>query len=286
MILLLITISSLSTIALSYHIISNIKNFCMLDIAKLGYKIDTKILDNYLSKKKHSLYTKILSLIPIINLIYAKILLNNIIDDILNNKKITKYLLPMSEEEITTYLHKRSIEDKLTFITFTNHKDNIELNTYNKTNIISYDTLYLKHNSLPNKYFLEEVKTLNDITGYSYKLGIVNNEYYALIGIPNPNIKINKININNITYPFKCLEDKDNLYNKYIVYPYKTNSIIDKNLEQYYSKKDKKVIKDILQRNFKLYTKDTVKLYNHKFIEVYDNKENSKGKVLTFKKNK
>lgn len=243
----------------------------VLEIANKGYKISNNKLNELLKEPKDSTFkkklNKILLFIPGLNLIASKITSINSKKKIFNRAKEKKLLIKMTEEELKQYNTLQNKSSKFVYVTtISSLKEDEKVKVIdNKLAIVKtkglisldYDRL------LPLSYTLEEVKKLNNVTKMNYKLGKINGINVAIIGIPNPNILINKVQFKSENYKnkyaFNQLDYEENKDNRFIIYPYtdKFDNDLENCIEKIrYNRANKKQKVNILQNNNIITTKE------------------------------
>lgn len=266
----------------------------LLEISKNGYKIDKEALANFkmTQKKEQNENNKIpslglvLMLIPGLNLLLAEI--SNIIQEknIMNDPQIKDNIIPMTEEEKEQYKKMETRYQKLIFTAVTvGKKDNEDFFGFvgkrpimveNEVTALNCDKL------IPLSYTFDEVKKLNEVTTNSYRVGKIDGRNIAIIGIPNPDYKINKIKFNlengNSTYVFNAYTDEEAKDKRFLVYPF-TNEKIDE-LEKYIKK-----IKEF--RNYNMNNSvDTKSHLGESMIDYFNQEHGPTLKKTLFNKNR
>lgn len=206
MIIFLCICGEIISVGLSFFI--TIKGFCdiVLEIPKNGYKIDKKILEEY--KRKHdenkskdiSIFRRILGTIilltPGVNVIRSAVMINKVKKGILDVPEIQDAIVPMTDEEKEEYNSLKGYFEKLAFSSFVIDNDDEKKQEFvtivdGKAVICDHDLTSIYYGKLlPLDYTLEEVKHLNAATGYSYRIGKMDNENVAIIGIPDSDSSI------------------------------------------------------------------------------------------------
>ncbi|MBQ7241055.1 MAG: hypothetical protein IJS56_06430 [Bacilli bacterium] len=206
-----------------------------ISLAEEGYIIDqNKFLDKdkygtLKTKKKSELSNNLRFIswfIPGVNVIWSTV-------DFINSKKDVKQELFDNDVYIKIPDHKvellKSIDSKLTKLVFianlADDKDVVAVSN-NRVFVLDSNNVKLKYEKLlPLDYTLNEVKHLNNLTGYTYRVGTMDNENVAIIGIPSNITKVDIIKFPNektFDKPHKFEEmDLDDAKNKtFSVYPY------------------------------------------------------------------
>lgn len=230
----------------------------VLEISKNGYRIDKSVLDEVLQKeqmkekkRKANLTNRVLGtillLLPGVNLINASIKGEKLKRSVMNDPKVKESIVPMTEKEKEQYVKMENKLQKLTFTAFMAEKENEEefLGFIGgKPIIVDHGLTSLDYKELiPLDYTLDEVKRLNEATTYSYRIGQVDRENIAIIGIPNPDSPINRIQFKEenykIIHTYKKMTEEEAKDKKFIVYPFTMNEDTQENVN--------KVIQDIKQ---------------------------------------
>ena len=154
----------------------------------------------------------------------------------------------------------KSIDSKLTKLLFianlSDDKDIVAIGN-NRVFVLDSNNIKLKYEKLlPLDYTLNEVKHLNNLTGYTYRVGTMDNENVAIIGIPSNTTKVDIIkfpNEKNFDKPHKFEEmDLEVAKNKtFTVYPYTYSERFKSDLES--------TVEEFKQK----------RLNNYNFEEVY-----------------
>lgn len=206
-----------------------------ISLAEEGYIIDkNKYLDKekygtLKTKKKSELFNNLRFIswfIPGVNVIWSTV-------DFIKSKKDIKEELFDNDVYIKIPDHKveslKSIDSKLTKLVFianlADDKDIVAVSN-NRVFVLDSNNVKLKYEKLlPLDYTLNDVKQLNNLTGYTYRVGTMDNENVAIIGIPSNTTKVDKIKFPNektFDKPHMFEEmDLDVAKNKtFSVYPY------------------------------------------------------------------
>lgn len=212
MIIFLGVVIELATIVGSSAIILKAVVDSLLEISEKGYNIDGVKLDEILKeiqkeenkKQKESLFDRvglILYLIPSVNLLKASIDSTRIKETVRNNPQIQKIVVPKTEEEKEQYAQIEGQLQKLAFGTFTLEKEEL----------------------MPLNYTFDEVKRLNEVTTHSYRVGKISGKNVAIIGIPNPESPVSRIQFKaeeyKIAHPYEKMteeEAKDKTFTVYL----------------------------------------------------------------------
>ena len=221
----------------------------ILKVSKEGYKVDEKKLEDIRKKvnnaKKSSplrdALTGALIFIPGLNILWA--IVKSIYDrsTIIRELKKADALIPMTEDEKESYSELTRLKDKIAFTMFTAVKEHEE----ERFVMVSGGHIFctdpglrtIKQNRLdPNGFTLDEVKKLNDITGTTYRLGRIDNENTAFIGIPQNDTQFKRIEFDSedrkITHDYISMTEEEAKDKTFIVYPYRTDDETNKKLEE------------------------------------------------------
>ncbi len=207
--ILLGIVGEFATVIVSVAITLNAGMDSVLEISKNGYKIEKSVLEEFQKKqeeakrKKKNLGNRILGavllLVPGVNLINASVKWMKLKKSVMNDPQIKKAIVPMTEREKEQYAKMKGKLQKLTFMAFTSSKESDEKELLgfvgNRPMVVDYGLTSLYYEPLmPLDYTLEEVKRLNEVTTHSYRIGKIDGKNVAIIGIPNPNCSISRMN--------------------------------------------------------------------------------------------
>ena len=231
-------LGEVATIVGSIAITINAGLDSILEISKKGYKIDKNILDEVQKKQteekkqKANLFNRtlgtILLLVPGVNLINASVKGVKLKKVLINDPKIKEAIVPMTEKEKDQYAKMEGKLQKLAFTTFITTKKNEEefLGFRGKRPIVvdhGLTTIFYEE-LLPLDYTLDEVKRLNEATTFSYRIGKIDSKNVAIIGIPNPDSSVSRIQFKAEDYKIKHTYEKmteDEAQDKtFAVYPF------------------------------------------------------------------
>ena len=232
-------VGGLATVVGSVIININSAVNSILEISKNGYKIDKRVLDEYQQMKEEEKKEKdkgfkralgvVLLLIPGVNLLKSGITSYKIKKTIMNDPQIKESLVPMTDKEKEQYAKMEGKMQKLTFTAFTYTKESEEEEFggfIGKTPIVvdyGLTSLYSKE-LMPLSYTLDEVKKLNEATTYSYRIGKMDGKNVAIIGIPNPNSPVSRIQFgsedNRITHTYDKMTEEEAQDKTFVVYPF------------------------------------------------------------------
>ncbi|MCM1052860.1 MAG: hypothetical protein NC483_02650 [Ruminococcus sp.] len=164
------------------------------EIIEKGYRINEEVWIELIEKRASVIKTVLrmfLKLFPGVNLISAEI------KGILDQKRMFRYfeendaLIPMTDKEKENYSKLRTDKERERFAVV-NFKKKI-MPDHDSINLLD-DKLLLHDCSF------EEVKRLNEFTSYQYRIGKIDGEYVAIIGIPSFMFEINQIRFESENY--------------------------------------------------------------------------------------
>ena len=205
-------IGEFGTIAGSFYIMINGTINSMLEIAKKGYKYKKNELDEYLNnnnKEKANRFEIALGLalflIPGVNLLNAVIKSHKMKTIILNDPTIKEFLIPMTDKEKEQYSKMKGKIEKLKFTSVISGKENDDEEFFgfigNQAIVVDHGLTSIYYEKLlPLDYTLDEVKELNEATTYSYRIGTIGGKNIAIIGIPNPDSPVKRIQFKSEDY--------------------------------------------------------------------------------------
>ena len=227
------------TIAIGFNCIFD----SILEISNHGYKIDRRALDEYQKRhaeeksEKTNGFKKALGLallfVPGVNLLRAGIVSIKVKKAIMDVPQIKEFLVPMTDSEKEQCAKTEGKIQKLIFLVVTGSKENEEeefLGFFGKTPIvIDRGLTSLDYEKLmPLAYTLDEVKKLNEATTYSYRIGKIDGRNVAIIGIPNPESPVSRIEFKSedykITHAYDEMTEEEAQDKTFIVYPYTIDS--------------------------------------------------------------
>lgn len=259
-------IGELATVVGTFAITLNAAVDSVLEISKNGYKIDKSVLDEVQKKqakekqKKASGVKKILGaillLVPGVNLINAGIKSVKLKKSIMNDPQVKEALIPMTDKEKEQYAKMEGKLQKLTFTAFTTAKENEEEEFFGfigkRPIVVDHGLTSLYYEELmPLNYTLDEVKRLNEATTFSYRIGKIDDKNVAVIGIPNPDSPVSRIQFKSedykITHTYEKITEEEAKDKTFTVYPFTTHEDTKENLE--------KVIEEIKQSRIDSATK-------------------------------
>lgn len=235
-------VGELATVVGSVAIILNGAVDSVLEISKNGYKIDKSVLDEYEKrqaeekKEKTNGFKKalgvVLLFVPGVNLLRAGIANIKMKKSVMNDPQIKEALIPMTDREKEQYAKMEGKMQKLTFTAFTTAKENEEefFGFIGKRPIVvdhGLTSLYYEE-LMPLAYTLDEVKRLNEATTYSYRIGKIDGKNVAVIGIPNPDSPVSRIQFKSedykITHAYDKMTEEEAQDKTFIVYPFTTHN--------------------------------------------------------------
>ncbi len=221
----------------------------MDNLFKDGYKIAAnKITDegneSYMDLRFSVSY--LISLIPVINILYVKSLVKKCTKLYYTNEELQKYLLPVTDIEREIYDSIKNKNERYRYIkSIANLKEGTEAIGYSDKKIeITDHLLYpLEYERLtPLAYTYDEVVKLNKVTQGKFKLCKVEGINTAVIGIPTDI----ENEMRRVSLPGESLDDYHNVEvienpedKKYIVYPFEKYDGIDECINEI--KKDRKI---------------------------------------------
>lgn len=250
-------VGELATVVGSVAISLNGAVNSVLEISKNGYKIDKSVLDEYQKRQAEEKKEKTngikralgvaLLFVPGVNLLRANITNVKMKKSVMNDPQIKEALIPMTDKEKEQYAKMEGKMQKLMFTAFTIAKENEEefFGFVGKRPIVvdhGLTSLYYEE-LMPLEYTLDEVKKLNEATTYSYRIGKIDGKNVAIIGIPNPNSPVSRIQFKaenyKITHTYEKMTEEEAQDKTFTVYPFTTHDDTQADVE--------KVIQEIKQ---------------------------------------
>ena len=158
--------------------------------------------------------------------------LDSILEISKNGYKIEKSVLDefhkKQAEEKKQYAKMEGKLQKLTFTAFTASKESEEefFGFIGKRPIIvDHGLTSLYYEPLMSlDYTLDEVKRLNEATTYSYRIGKIDDKNVAIIGIPNPDSPVSRIQLKSedykITHTYEKMTEEEAQDKTFTVYPF------------------------------------------------------------------
>lgn len=215
----------------------------ILEISKNGYKIDKSVLDEYQkrqakeNKEKTNGFKKALGVVPLfvpgVNLLIAGIANIKMKKSVMNDPQIKDALISMTDKEKEQYAKIEKKMQKLMFTAFTTDKENEEEEFFGfigkRPIVVDHGLTSLYYEELmPLAYTLDEVKKLNEATTYSYRIGKIDGKNVAVIGIPNPDRPVSRIQFKaedyKITHTYDKMTEEEAQDKTFVVYPFTTHN--------------------------------------------------------------
>lgn len=235
-------IGELATVIGSSYIILNGALDSVLEISKNGYKIDKNTLDEFSKKQKKEKQSKnkgikrllggIILFTPGVNLISSIIKVNKLKKSVMSDPMIKEALIPMTDKEKEQYAKMEGKMQKLAFTAFTAKKGNNDEEFFgfvgNRPIVVDHGLTAIYYEELmPLDYTFDEVKRLNDATTYSYRIGKIEGKNVAIIGIPNPDSQVSRVQFKkenySITHAYEKMTEEDAQDKTFVVYPFTTH---------------------------------------------------------------
>lgn len=218
----------------------------VLEIPKNGYKISKDVFDKYDEMRMNSENSNslkrflniVLLLIPGINIGYSIFKNYSLRKNIMKSLDINNALVLMTEEEKENYLNCFNKKEKLMYFLFLCDKEKEEENFLNpkKVVVLERGVECLRYEKLPDTFSLDEVRKLNIATNYTYRIGIVNDVYTAIVGIPNPNTIFTRIRFNDSNVHYFINVDEGEVHDKkFVVYPFMREFYSDNKMQDIYN---------------------------------------------------
>lgn len=236
-------VGELATIIGSVAISVNGAIDSVLEISKNGYKIDKNVLDEIQKKQAEEKQKKnngvkkllgvILLLVPGVNLINAGIKSIKLKKSVMNDPQVKQAIVPMTDKEKEQYAKMETKMQKLAFTTFTIENKNEEKEFFGfvgkRPIVVDHGLTSLYYEELiPLAYTFDEVKRLNDATTYSYRIGKIEDRNVAIIGIPNPDSPVSRVQFKkenyNITHAYEKMTEEEAQDKTFVVYPFTTHN--------------------------------------------------------------
>ena len=236
-------VGELATVVGSVAISLNGAFDSVLEISKNGYKIDKSVLDEYEKrqaeekKEKTNGFKKalgvVLLFVPGVNLLRAGIANIKMKKSVMNDPQIKEALIPMTDSEKEQYAKMEGKMQKLAFTAFTTAKENEQEEFFGfigkRPIVVDHGLTSLSYEELiPLAYTLDEVKRLNEATTYSYRIGKIDGKNVAVIGIPNPDSPVSRIQFKSedykITHAYDKMTEEEAQDKTFIVYPFTTHN--------------------------------------------------------------
>lgn len=251
MIIFLGIVGELATVIGSVAITLNASLNSVLEISKNGYKIDKNVLDKY-SKKRieeekqktnggKKLLGTILLFVPGVNIIIASINCAKLKKNFMDDPQIKEAIVPMTDKEKEQYERMDTKMQKLTCTVFNSMKENDEEEFFGfigkRPIVVEHGVTSLYYEELmPLDYTLDEVKRLNEATTYSYRIGKIDGKNVAVIGIPNPDSPVSRIQFKaedyKITHTYEKMTEEEAQDKTFTVYPFTTHNDTQADVEK------------------------------------------------------
>lgn len=241
MMILLGIIVELATVAGTLAIIVRSEIDAVIKIPENGYKIDKDTFEKWRKQRAETVKEitpfkkwKFLFFLvfPGVNLINATIRGIQLKRSVMNDPQIKEALIPMTQEEKDFYSRLEGRVQKVMCATFSATKEEEEefLGFVGKHPIIVDHGLMSIYNEklLPLAYTLDEVKRLNEATTYSYRIGKVDGRNVAIIGIPNSNKAICRLESakedKGVKHTYEPMSEEEAQNNTFIVYSFSSDN--------------------------------------------------------------
>lgn len=194
----------LSSVLISRAFFERLPMSLVLNAAKKGYRIkpyreeDFSFLLNEYEEQliKIKSMKNLAMLIPGYNIVKSYSKVKSIQEDIIDEAQSKDILYEITDAERREYNTLTNHDDKYLW-TLSFKQEELEIKDIPKKNImdkgINYQTLF--YPKLKDKYSVEDVETLNSLTGYGYKLGTIEGIPTAIIGIYDCDMKFDMVNI-------------------------------------------------------------------------------------------
>lgn len=215
----------------------------VLEISKNGYKLDKNVLDEIQKKQAEEKQKKnngvkkllgvILLLVPGVNLVNAGIKSIKLKKSLMNDPQVKQAIVPMTDKEKEQYAKMETKMQKLAFTTFTIENKNEEKEFFGfvgkRPIVVDHGLTSLYYEELiPLAYTFDEVKRLNDATTYSYRIGKIEDRNVAIIGIPNPDSPVSRVQFQkenyNVTHAYEKMTEEEAQDKTFVVYPFTTHN--------------------------------------------------------------
>lgn len=198
-----------------------------IDKTKLGQDDKSsanEIINLNFSLKGMNKLAKLSLLIPGINLITAAVVRKKFKKGLEESEAFQKCLVPMTECEKIGYDSCNSKQEKMHFmLIIAQLEEGQELIACADGNAIVCDnnlTIINEEPLVQLAYTFDDVKRLNEATGYTYRIGKVNGTNTAIIGIHGDDYQIKKITFGDGNkYDFVPMSEEEAKNQKFIIYP-------------------------------------------------------------------
>ncbi len=239
-------VCELVTVAGSVFIVAKGILDSVVQMSENGYRLDKNVYNKYnkYNKKQNKIIKgigiikKFLFFVPGLNLIFAGVQSVKIRKKMMNDLQKEEIVLMkegivlMNDQEKEQYSKMKGKIQKFIFnvIVTSKKKDEEFLGFIGNTPVVVYPGLIsLGYEELPHyNYTLDEVKKLNEATTYSYRIGTIGEKNVAIIGIPNPNSTVSKIQFKSeeykITHDYVKMTEEKAQDKTFIVYPFMSNT--------------------------------------------------------------
>ena len=182
-----ISLFTLTTLGSIHPLIEMIKDKT-IELADKGFKVDYRSIfkDKLKERDCEFLGSPLVLTVPLVNLFYSCLLMSIIKDDY--RSYVNDYLIPLNKEEKEEYKNKKSTKEKLSFLKTVKREEEkheiIEVEKHPQKEEIVFELKrdYIEYEPLKGTYTLEEVKRLNQTTGYLYQVGKIDDKPVAIIG--------------------------------------------------------------------------------------------------------
>lgn len=230
-------VGELATIIGSCAIIAKGSVDLVIKLCEHGFKVNQEAFNKYQKQKEmkqsaqkkkiNAILGTIILLLPGVNLVRAAIMSHKMLKDTLKNAEAQKFLIPMTEKEKEQFTKLETTMEKLAFasVATVGNEDEEYFGLIGKKPIVvDHGLTSIYHEQLlPLAYTLDEVKELNSVTGFSYRLGKVDGINTAIVGIPNPNSLVKRLNFKaedyKQTYTFEEMTEEEAQDKTFVVYP-------------------------------------------------------------------
>ena len=239
MLIFLAIVGELATIGITAYITVNGVLDTILEISNNGYKIDKRAVEKYQSQqqeiKKKNITTlkRILGAIglftPGYNILNSAIAVHKMKKEIMNTPEIKEAIVPMTEEEKEQYAKMEGKFQKIAFASISIDNDDNEQEFVgfpgHRALVVDHGlTTMYNDELLPLGYTLDEVKRLNDATGFSYRIGKMDGKNVAIIGIPNSESAVSRLRFKSedydVTHDYEQMSEEEAQDQTFSIYPF------------------------------------------------------------------
>lgn len=247
----LIIVGELITIGLTSYISVKGVFDVILEIFNNGYKVDKKVIEECqrkqteAMKKGGNIFTRLLGMVilltPGVNMLKSAITVHKWKKEVMDNEEVKKSIVPMTEEEKEQYSQMEGKFQKLAYGSFISGNDDKEQEfvgvSGHKTLVVDHGLTTIYDNELmPLDYTLDEVKLLNNATGYSYRIGKMDGKNVAIIGIPNSESIVLRLRFKDenydMTHDYELMSEEEAQDLTFTVYPFTMNEEVEKIVEE------------------------------------------------------